>query len=74
MIFSINTPGIRKVRNAPAPEIKIVPPDNTQQSRMFLQMGMVDRIKGATHCDSCKGTKYFIILIYSINDVDECVI
>lgn len=57
MIFSINTPVIRKVRNAPAPEIKSVPPDNTQQSRMFLQMSMIDRIKGATSCDSCKGSK-----------------
>ncbi len=56
MIFSINTPVIRKVRNAPAPEIKIMPPDNTQ-SQMFLRMGMVDRIKGATSCDSCKGSK-----------------
>lgn len=56
MIFSINTPVIRKVRNPPAPEIKIVPPDNTQ-TRMFLQMSMVDRIKSATNCDSCKGSK-----------------
>ena len=57
MIFSINTtPVIRKVRNPPAPEIKSVPPDNTQ-SQMFLRMGMVDRIKGATSCDSCKGSK-----------------
>lgn len=55
MIFSTNKPIIRKVRN-PAPEIKIVPPDNTQ-SRMFLQMSMIDRIKGATNCDSCKGSK-----------------
>ena len=57
MIFSINTPVIRKVRNAPAPEIKIVPPPDNTQSRMFLQMSMVDRIKGATNCDSCKGSK-----------------
>ena len=55
MIFSINTPVIRKVRN-PTPEIKSVPPDNTQ-SQMFLRMNMVDRIKGATNCDSCKGSK-----------------
>ena len=57
MIFSINTPVIRKVRNPPAPEIKIMPPDNTQQSQMFLRMSMGDRIKGATPCDSCKGSK-----------------
>jgi hypothetical protein len=56
MIFSINTPVIRKVRN-PAPEIKIVPPPDNTQTRMFLQMNMVDRIKGATSCDSCKGSK-----------------
>ncbi len=56
MIFSVNAPVIRKVRNAPAPEIKIVPPDNTQ-SQMFLRMSMGDRIKGATSCDSCKGSK-----------------
>ena len=57
MIFSINTPVIRKVRNAPAPEIKIVPEDNNAQSQMFLRMSMIDRIKGATSCDSCKGSK-----------------
>lgn len=56
MIFSINTPVIRKVRN-PAPEIKYVPPPDNTQTRMFLQMNMVDRIKGATNCDSCKGSK-----------------
>ena len=56
MIFSINTPVIRKVRN-PVPEIKYVPPPDNTQTRMFLQMNMVDRIKGATSCDSCKGSK-----------------
>lgn len=55
MIFSINIPVVRKVRN-PAPEIKYMPPDNTQ-SQMFLRMSMIDRIKGAANCDSCKGSK-----------------
>lgn len=55
MVFSINTPVVRKIR-APPPEIK-VSDINREQTRMILQMNMIDRIAGATNCASCKGSK-----------------
>lgn len=55
MVFSINPPTIRKVRN-PAPEIKPSSINNIQ-SQQVLRMNMIDRIQGATNCGSCKGSK-----------------
>ncbi len=55
MVFSINTPIIRKVRNPP-PEIKPVHIDY-DQTRMLLQMNMITRMAGAPNCGSCKGSK-----------------
>jgi hypothetical protein len=55
MVFSINPPTIRKVRN-PAPEIKPSSINNIQ-SQQILRMNMIDRIQGATNCGSCKGSK-----------------
>ena len=52
MIFSTNKPS----NNVNKSEIRYVPPINNEQ-RLFLQTSMIDRIKGATHCDSCKGSK-----------------
>jgi len=53
MIFSTNKPSINKVNNT---EIRYIPPnDNSSQQQIFLYGNMIDRIKGATKCESCGG-------------------
>ena len=53
MMFSTNKPSINKVNNT---EIQYIQPnDNTSQPRIFLYGNMIDRIKGATKCESCGG-------------------
>lgn len=53
MIFSTNKPSINETNNT---EIRYIPPNNnSSQQRIFLYGSMIDRIKGATKCESCGG-------------------
>lgn len=55
MIFSTNKPSINKTNNTEI-DIRYIPPnDNSSQQRIFLYGSMIDRMKGATKCESCGG-------------------